>query len=54
MASAMQAMVTTLRHMRQDERPGQMDFVELRRRIGFDDYYDASERYASSRREHSG
>ncbi|GAA6150307.1 MAG: isocitrate lyase/PEP mutase family protein [Pseudomonadota bacterium] len=54
MASAMQAMVTTLRHMRQDERPGQMDFVELRRRIGFDDYYDASERYASSRRDHSG
>jgi 2-methylisocitrate lyase-like PEP mutase family enzyme len=54
MASVMQAMVTTLRHMRQDERPGQMDFVELRRRIGFDDYYDASERYASSRRDHSG
>lgn len=50
MASAMQAMVTTLRAMRQDQRPGQMDFVELRKRIGFDDYYEASEAYASSRR----
>lgn len=51
MAAAMQAMVTTLRSMRDDQRPGQMDFVELRRRIGFDDYYEASETYASSRRQ---
>lgn len=50
MASAMQAMVTTLRAMRQDQRPGQMDFVELRKRIGFDEYYEASEAYASSKR----
>ncbi|WP_137702584.1 isocitrate lyase/PEP mutase family protein [Marimonas lutisalis] len=50
MAAAMQAMVTSLRSMRDDKRPGQMDFVELRRRIGFDDYYETSEAYASSRR----
>ncbi|MEQ9258856.1 MAG: isocitrate lyase/PEP mutase family protein [Roseovarius sp.] len=50
MAAAMQAMVGTLRAMRQDERPGLMDFAELRRRIGFDDYYETSEAYASSRR----
>ena len=50
MASAMQAMVTTLRAMREDRRPGQMDFTELRQRIGFDDYYEMSETYASSRR----
>ncbi|MEM8553190.1 MAG: isocitrate lyase/PEP mutase family protein [Pseudomonadota bacterium] len=51
MASAMQAMVTTLRAMRQDQRPGQMDFDELRERIGFQDYYNVSETYASSRRD---
>ncbi len=50
MAAAMQAMVRSLQSMRNDDRPGQMDFVELRRRIGFDDYYEASEQYASSKR----
>ena len=50
MAAAMQAMVTSLRAMKQDQRPGQMDFVELRQRIGFDEYYAASETYASSHR----
>lgn len=48
MASAMQAMVTTLREMRRDHRPNQMDFTELRQRIGFDTYYDLSEQYAST------
>ena len=51
MASAMQAMVTTLRGLRNDRRPDQMDFAELRKRIGFDDYYEASEAYASARRD---
>lgn len=51
MAAAMQAMVTSLRAMRDDQRPGQMDFVELRRRIGFNHYYETSEAYASSRRD---
>lgn len=50
MAAAMQAMVTTLQSMRQDARPGQMDFTDLRRRIGFDDYYELSDRYGTSRR----
>ncbi|PTX55707.1 2-methylisocitrate lyase-like PEP mutase family enzyme [Litoreibacter ponti] len=53
MAAAMQAMVTTLRTMRDDQRPDLMDFTELRSRIGFDDYYETSERYGSSRRAHS-
>lgn len=50
MAAAMQAMVTCLKSMQSDDRPGRMDFAELRRRIGFDDYYNLSERYASSKR----
>jgi 2-methylisocitrate lyase-like PEP mutase family enzyme len=50
MAAAMQAMVTSLRAMRDDQRPGQMDFSELRRRIGFDAYYETSEAYSSARR----
>lgn len=54
MASAMQAMVTTLQAMRSDQRPGRMDFSELRSRIGFDTYYEDSERYASSYRQPSG
>ena len=51
MAAAMQAMVTTLRGMRDDSRTDLMDFGELRRRIGFDDYYATSERYDTSKRE---
>lgn len=50
MAAAMQAMVTSLRAMRDDQRPGQMDFGDLRQRIGFDAYYKASEGYETSRR----
>lgn len=50
MAAAMEAMVATLRAMRRDERPGLMDFVELRRRIGFDAYYETSESYDTSKR----
>jgi len=52
MAAAMKAMVETLDCLRhgvpRDEHL--MSFTELRRRIGFDDYYEASERYASARR----
>ncbi|KIN64088.1 Carboxyvinyl-carboxyphosphonate phosphorylmutase [Sulfitobacter noctilucicola] len=54
MASAMQAMVTTLRDMRCGTRPDLMDFGELRERIGFDAYYEGSEQYASSRRGSGG
>ena len=50
MAVAMQAMTRTLRDMHDDRREGLMDFAELRRRIGFDEYYEMSERYGSARR----
>ena len=51
MASAMQAMVQTLAEMKAGQpRSNLMGFIDLRRRIGFDDYYEASERYASSAR----
>ncbi|MEM6305837.1 MAG: isocitrate lyase/PEP mutase family protein [Pseudomonadota bacterium] len=50
MAAAMQAMVDCLQAMRDDQRPGRMDFVELRRRIGFNDYYEASSKYETSAR----
>ncbi|MEM7530151.1 MAG: isocitrate lyase/PEP mutase family protein [Pseudomonadota bacterium] len=52
MAAAMQAMVASLAAFRDDTaREAIMDFAELRRRIGFDAYYAASETYASSRRD---
>ncbi|MBK0398880.1 isocitrate lyase/PEP mutase family protein [Limibaculum sp. M0105] len=53
MAAAMQAMVETLDCLRRGTPRDEhlMSFSELRRRIGFDDYYAASERYASSRRD---
>lgn len=52
MASAMKAMVTTLEQLRSDadRTPGLMDFGELRQRIGFNDYYEASARYETSKR----
>ncbi|MEO1720895.1 MAG: isocitrate lyase/PEP mutase family protein [Pseudomonadota bacterium] len=52
MAAAMKAMVETLATMAAGQpRTGHlMDFKELRNRIGFDAYYEASERYASARR----
>ncbi|MDW3205527.1 MAG: isocitrate lyase/PEP mutase family protein [Alphaproteobacteria bacterium] len=51
MASAMQAMVNTLADLKQDApRDGIMDFKDLRRRIGFDSYYEASSVYTSSQR----
>ncbi|MEM1363385.1 MAG: isocitrate lyase/PEP mutase family protein [Pseudomonadota bacterium] len=53
MAAAMQAMITTLRAMKNDQRPGLIDFAELRRRVGFDDYYETSANYSTSKRDHS-
>jgi len=51
MAAAMQAMVGSLAQLAADQpRDGLMEFGELRRRIGFDDYYEASQSYASSAR----
>ncbi|GMG84032.1 isocitrate lyase/PEP mutase family protein [Paralimibaculum aggregatum] len=52
MAAAMKAMVETLESMAagHPRAPHLMDFAELRRRIGFDDYYARSEAYASAAR----
>ncbi|MBR27717.1 MAG: carboxyvinyl-carboxyphosphonate phosphorylmutase [Rhodobacteraceae bacterium] len=51
MAAVMKAMDAALGQLRDDApRDGLMDFATLRRKIGFDDYYEASERYASSAR----
>ncbi|MEC9434187.1 MAG: isocitrate lyase/PEP mutase family protein [Pseudomonadota bacterium] len=51
MAAAMQAMTVALDQLRDDApRDGLMDFAALREKIGFNDYYEASERYASSAR----
>ncbi len=50
MAAAMKAMVEALETMKQGPAGPErlMDFVELRRRIGFDAYYEISEAYRSS------
>lgn len=52
MASAMKAMVKTLEQFKADadRGPDLMDFKELRQRIGFDDYYEASAAYETSKR----
>ncbi len=53
MASAMKAMVHTLSLLKtdQDRSPDLMDFAELRDRIGFNAYYEASSHYETSRRD---
>lgn len=51
MAAAMQAMVEVLEAMKAGRpRDNLMGFAELRRRIGFEDYYETSQRYASAAR----
>lgn len=50
MAAAMQAMVDALEAFKQGRHPDRlMDFAELRRRVGFEDYYAAEQRYAGAR-----
>ncbi len=51
MAAAMQAMQACLADFAAGRNPSQglMDFAELRRVIGFDDYYDAEQRYSAKR-----
>lgn len=53
MASAMKAMVGTLERLKldQDRSPDLMSFADLRDRIGFNKYYEVSERYDTSRRD---
>ncbi|WP_346911570.1 isocitrate lyase/PEP mutase family protein [uncultured Roseibium sp.] len=52
MAAAMKAMTDTLGVMKQDgdRTPHLMDFKTLRQKIGFNDYYETSEKYQSSSR----
>jgi len=52
MASAMKAMVKTLDQLKSDtdRAPNLMNFSELRQRIGFNDYYDVSSQYETSKR----
>ena len=52
LAASMEAMKLALDHIKNDSRQdaGLMDFSELRNRIGFDEYYEASSRYATSYR----
>jgi 2-methylisocitrate lyase-like PEP mutase family enzyme len=52
MASAMKAMVTTLEQLKADadRAPDLMDFRELRQRVGFNDYYEVSAKYETSKR----
>ncbi|WP_299477623.1 isocitrate lyase/PEP mutase family protein [uncultured Roseibium sp.] len=52
MASAMKAMTETLAKLKSDSDRTHlmMDFIELRDRIGFNDYYEQSARYETSRR----
>jgi 2-methylisocitrate lyase-like PEP mutase family enzyme len=53
MASAMKAMAATLEQLKTDadRSAGLMDFAELRDRIGFNDYYEASAHYETSKRD---
>nr|WP_319384815.1 isocitrate lyase/PEP mutase family protein [uncultured Roseibium sp.] len=53
MASAMKAMTETLSRLKTDtdRTPLMMDFTELRDRIGFNDYYETSSRYETSKRD---
>ena len=54
MSAAMKAMATVLDELAKGEPRDRhlMDFGELRRRIGFDDYYERAAAYPSAKREH--
>ena len=52
LSSAMKAMVDSLNKLKTDDDSSGnlMSFTELRKRVGFDDYYEVSSRYESSKR----
>ena len=52
LSSAMKAMVDSLNKLKTDDDRSSnlMSFKELRKRVGFDDYYEVSSRYESSKR----
>ena len=50
MSSAMGAMVGALRGLKEGPHPDAiLPFAELRRRVGFDDYYEMEQRYSGVR-----
>lgn len=50
-SAAMQAIENSLENLRKGVKPlGSMDFDKVRRIVGFDDYYQAEDRYLNSRR----
>jgi len=51
LAASMKAMTDSLRGMRERRSLHLMNFEELRKRVGFNDYYEISARYSSSSRE---
>ncbi len=52
MSSAMKAMTNSLNLIMKDEDRSELllDFNDLRQKIGFDDYYEISSKYETSRR----
>ena len=52
LSSSMRAMKSTLQLMKDDLPRDEflLDFAELRKNIGFDEYYKASEKYTSAKR----
>jgi 2-methylisocitrate lyase-like PEP mutase family enzyme len=53
LSAAMRSIKECLREMREERHPRDriMDFGELRRDVGFEDYYEAEKRYAGARRD---
>lgn len=51
LATAMKAMIDSLRAMRHQTALNLMDFGELKERVGFNDYYEISAQYSSSNQE---
>ena len=52
MSSAMKAMIKSLNLLMKDEDRSELllDFSDLRKKIGFDDYYEISSKYETSKR----
>ena len=51
LATAMKVTIVSLHAMRRQSTMDLMDFGELRERVGFNDYYEISAQYSSSKRE---
>ena len=51
LSASMLAMIDALRDMKSNRQTRLMDFLELRDRVGFEDYYAISERYSTSKRQ---